>query len=775
MPTITLINKKEKLDGSVRKRVFDMLSKLQENDASVGAHVEPIKNAVDPRIRSVRVNDQYRSLVFKIDGGAETHYVYVGTYNHDDAYATAAQLTLRVNPVNGVLSLVREQGAVLDTALAAEKAQQEQIAAARAKAVAAEASAPEAATSSSPSPDSPTPEAPTPVFDESGITAEVLANELGIELTVAAPALAAETLAQLESVLSEAAPWERDALLGLAVGYTIEQVRAELDLGADTPDDDEFVRAVTRPASSMQFTYLGDSRASKDVMRDIIESGDFEAWTTFLHPTQRILATRSRNGSWRVSGGAGTGKTVVALHRTKALVDGTITGPGPDGNVPRVLLTTFTKVLAASLGRQLSVLDPDLPRAKAVGDPGVFVAGIDQIAMSVLRNATADQLREASNLVLGSPLQSMPSPLGDQEDRELWIEAADRTIDAPEGPTSSPEFLRGELESVILTQGITAKAEYLKANRSGRGTPLNRKARSSVWSVIESYLAITRRERRQTFPVLGCLSAAVLDLRADAGGNRLVDHVVVDEAQDFHVGHWRLLRAVVADSANDLFIAEDGHQRIYGRPTRLSQYGINIVGRATRLTLNYRTTAENLGFAMSILHGDTFVDTEGEADSTEGYRSARSGPVPRVSRAQTLSGELDIAETHIRDWFTVDPNASIGVLTHNRRDVGRIIDGLESRGITVTSGEGSGVHVLTMHSSKGMEFTHVVLARVSEGTLPAPYGARGLTDEDREQLLRRERSLLYVASSRARDQLVVTTGERPSSLLPEGAITEAAS
>ena len=124
MATITLINKKENLDGSLRKRVFDMLSKLQADDTSVGAHVEPIKNAVDNRIRSVRVNDKFRALVFRIDGGAETHYVYVGTFPHDDAYDAAAAMQLRVNPVNGVLTLVREQAAALDAKVAAEQAKQ---------------------------------------------------------------------------------------------------------------------------------------------------------------------------------------------------------------------------------------------------------------------------------------------------------------------------------------------------------------------------------------------------------------------------------------------------------------------------------------------------------------------------------------------------------------------------------------------------------------------------------------------------------------------------
>lgn len=781
MATITLINKKENLDGSLRKRVFDMLSKLQTDDTAFGAHVEPIKNAVDDRIRSVRVNDKFRSLVFRIDGGAETHYVYVGTYQHDDAYDVAASMQLRVNPVNGVLTLVREQTARLDAERAAAETKAEETARAADKAEKAAAGGDSAAAVDAPKVAEPAEVSLAPPFADSGITVNVLRQELGIDPSVSTRALAATTLAQLEAEVAHAAPWERDALLGLAVGYTIDQVRDELALASDdTPEvddttQDDFVRAVTKPASKMQFTYLGGSPDATDVMREIIESGDFEAWTTFLHPTQRVLATRYRNGSWRVSGGAGTGKTVVALHRTKALVDGTINGQGVDGVPPRVLLTTFTKVLAASLSRQLSVLDTDLPRASTPGEPGICVFGIDQTTMAVLRRATPSQLASASPKVLGESLPTVPSPLSDQDDREMWFEAIDRASVRPEGGAATPEFLRGEFETVVLAQKITTKAGYLKADRAGRGTPLNRKARAAVWSVIESYLAIARRENKHTFPVLGSLAAAVLDDVAAAGGGRLLDHAVVDEAQDFHVGHWRLLRSLVADGPNDLFIAEDGHQRIYGRPTRLSHYGISIVGRATKLTLNYRTTAENLGFAMNILAGETFVDTEGDPDSTHGYRSARSGPTPQVASAMTLAGELDVAESHIREWVQNDDGASIGVLTHNRRDVDRIIDGLESRGIVIASGEGPGVHVTTMHSSKGMEFTHVILARVSEGTVPAPLRNRGLTEDDSTHLLRRERSLLYVAASRARDQLVVTTGEQPSSLLPVTALARVAS
>src|SRR5699024_7023794 len=154
------------------------------------------------------------------------------------------------------------------------------------------------------------------------------------------------------------------------------------------------------------------------------------------------------------------------------------------------------------------------------------------------------------------------------------------------------------------------------------------------------------------------------------------------------------------------------------------------------LTLNYRTTAENLGFAMGILEGETFVDVDGEADSVGGYRSARSGPAPRVGNAPTLGGELDIAEEHIRAWLKDGENASIGVLTNNMRDVDGLIDGRESRGIDLRAGEGPGRHGLTRPPSKGMEFTRVGLARSAEGPVPA-QARHGLTAEDLEHLRRR--------------------------------------
>ena len=72
---------------------------------------------------------------------------------------------------------------------------------------------------------------------------------------------------------------------------------------------------------------------------------------------------------------------------------------------------------------------------------------------------------------------------------------------------------------------------------------------------------------------------------------------------------------------------------------------------------------------------------------------------------------------------------------------------------------------MTMHTAKGMEFSRVVLFDVSDGAFPPPWAYKGVPEEDKPDKDRQFRSLLYVAASRARDELVVTWKGAPSALL----------
>jgi superfamily I DNA/RNA helicase len=275
-----------------------------------------------------------------------------------------------------------------------------------------------------------------------------------------------------------------------------------------------------------------------------------------------------------------------------------------------------------------------------------------------------------------------------------------------------------------------------------------------------------------SFPEVLALAAQALRVRTENDGSYLADHVIVDEAQDLHATHWAMLRALVPESPNDLFIAEDSHQRIYGSPIVLSRFGIKIVGRSRRLTLNYRTTAQNLRFAMGVLSGADYADLEQGEEKTSDYRSARNGPTPELIACESQVAELDTVAAKIKSWLDdedVEPE-SIAVLVRSQDERDRFVRGLGERGVTVravdrnaaTSGQPL---VMTMHRAKGMEFSRVILSGADDKHVPSPATFRYLPEEEKAEALLRERSLLYVASSRARDALVVTWSGKRSELL----------
>jgi superfamily I DNA/RNA helicase len=236
--------------------------------------------------------------------------------------------------------------------------------------------------------------------------------------------------------------------------------------------------------------------------------------------------------------------------------------------------------------------------------------------------------------------------------------------------------------------------------------------------------------------------------------------VLVDEGQDLSPTHWQMLRALVADGEDDLFIAEDSHQRIYGNRIVLSRYGIKIVGRSQRLTLNYRTTAQNLRYAMAMLDGGDYVDLEDQEEAT-GYRSARSGPAPKVETVESLAAELDTIADRIRSWL--DSGATpetIAVLVPDKFQRERVVNALNERGIPARAvdrdrpAEGR-VLVMTMYRAKGMEFAKVVLADAGFRSTAEQARLDGLDDAERHDAELRARSLIYVAATRARDELAV--------------------
>lgn len=727
------------IDGSLKQRAWDFLTKLMEDPASPGLHIEPIKGSRDDRVRTGRVNDAYRAVMFLVAETPEPHFVLAAVAEHDRANALAERIVLTTNPVSGVLEVHEEAPARPPVAPHVE----------------------------------PTTGLPVPTDDRTGPLAGFTVAELtavGLAPAVATGAVAATDDDALLALASDPGtpPWQGDVLMALATGIPLDSVLTELEVRPGPGSGpavrgglDEVVAALERPGSKMDFVRIDDDADLRRVM-----DGPFARWRVFLHPEQQRYVNAATSGAFRLSGGAGTGKTVVALHRSRHLAR---------RSGARVVLTTFTRTLADNLSRDLRALDAGTAQVHP-GQAGVAVRGIDQLALDVLAAVPAPVRAEAGGPLLGGG--ALPSRLSDVDERAAWTDAARAAGLA--GDVARPSFLSSEYRMVVLASGITSQEAYLRVPRPGRGTRLSRAARIEVWSAVEAYRRHLALARAASFAEIAVLAARCADAWVATGARRLADSVVVDEAQDLHPGHWRLLRALVADGPDDLFVAEDSHQRIYGEKVVLSRFGIAVRGRSRRLTLNYRTTAQNLRFAVGILSGAEVHDLEDDRESTAGYRSAMTGPAPRLLACTGLTGELDAVAGTVRDWLAetdaagrslVEPG-SIGVLARTARQRDLVAQGLRDRGVsahvvaTRDTGRSDAPRLMTMHRAKGLEFSRVVLAGVGAASLPSAQVLASWSEDERADARDRERFLLYVAASRARDALVITWSGAPSPFLP---------
>lgn len=730
MPQVILaVSKGGEHDGSIEKQTMKFLYKLHGNDAQPGLHIEPIHGSVDARVRTGRVTQMYRAVLFKVQGsGNDAHYIFTGVWPHDEAIAIAQKARLTVNPVNGTTEMI----------LASETDGSPQ---APVYGYIQAVAAPEPVASAAPQ---------TSLLESvsAGTTVNTLIEVLGIEPRLAASAMAATTDDAVIDLAADAVEWQGMALLDLAAGKTIAGVRASLGLDQQTAEevgdeDEKILAGLKTPAAQMQFAWIED----QEELRLVIEGGDFAKWRVFLHPEQRRYVEGTWNGPFRLSGGAGTGKTVVLLHRARMLAR-------RDPNA-RVVLTTFTRNLAADMRRNLQLLDAELPLADKLSQPGVFVTGLDSAAAAVRNAATADAVAAAVERVLGvGGNRALQRPTNASNG---WKEAIESAGGGLTESLRSPAFFEAEYSLVVLPGRILTKDAYLRVRRPGRGTALNRAERSAVWDVVSSYRASAAVEGVADFPEVVALATELLE----ASGARPADHVLVDEGQDLAPGQWQLVRALAAEGVDDLFIAEDSQQRIYGQRVVLGRYGIKIVGRSRRLSLNYRTTQQVLRFATGVLEGVPTFDLDEEVTDAAGYRSARSGPVPRRVAASSLTEELQAAASQVQEWIDAGvAEETIGILVRDQRSADQVARGLEDRGVTVRqvtrmAARAKSPQLMTMHRAKGMEFSRVLIFGAEADLMPAAYLLKGVPEGEREDVLLRERALFYVAATRARDELVV--------------------
>ena len=824
MPTILLPSSKTKdattKDPSLRAKIGPFISKLSAMTTSSGLHLEPIRGARDRRVRTARVTDFYRAVLFELTADGEVVYVIHGIWPHDEAIKIAESITVHVNPRNGITEVinvgdligldphaVEEARRTAQAELAAAQREADEIAreAARIQTANAEARRRNEEARGSDADSAPT-QAPgtepvsatdgargeggraagtaagavtvpgavvapsrdkAPVWPD-GLTVEMLHDELGINVRLGAAALAAQRESQLLDLVSTArVSWQGEALLNLATGATIEEIREDFglrpsrDIVAEPTDADLIAGLRTRAARST-FTWL----ESDEDLRRAIEGLSFAEWQLFLHPQQRALVERRANGPMRVSGGAGTGKTVIAVHRAVELAKRDAAG----GLEPQILLTTYTRNLADDLRRQIAQLEPRLSFTERMSESGVMVSGLDRVARMILQQAGA-RISPIAQEVIGQPQTRVLTYPKDNVWQEVLTLMGD---ELPEGLRSA-DFLESEYELIVLPQRVTTLKQYLRVRRPGRGVALDRSKRAAVWKAMERYRDRSTDLGVTSFDEQLALAAAWLDHEAALGTPRPFRHVLVDEAQDLTPAHLQLLRALVEPGPDDLFLAEDSHQRIYGKKITLSHYGIQVRGRSRRLTRNYRTTRQNLDVAFGILDPGTYEDMEGQAEEHR-YVSPRSGPEPLLLHAADRADELGKAAELLRVWLEQDRGSedsapeTIAILVRDRYQRDAVVNGLAQHGVEVravdreAAGRGRPV-VMTMHRAKGLEFRKVLLFDVSRNAIPRSLRNQQYSEADRDDALLRERSLLYVAATRARDQLAISWSGEASPLI----------
>ncbi len=674
-----------KLPAKVHGKVMKWAIQFQADPTSSGINYENIQGARDPNLKSVRLDVDWRGIVFKPNSGDVYVLLYID--HHDAAYRWAENRKLTINPVTGAMQLVTL----------------EQVQAPPAVMPVAE---PEVA------PDAPQPIAAPAIF--AGLTDQQLMS-LGVpaELLELVKTLTDEDA--LDKVQSRLPVEAYEGLFLVAAGDTVSQVLVARETRVDRAiDTEDFAAALVTPESQSRFVVVSDDEALMAIL-----NAPLAQWRVFLHPTQHKLSMGDRSGAVRVLGGAGTGKTVLAMHRARWLAENR-TQPGQ-----KVLFTTFTKNLATDIEHNLKTLCGASILAK------LEVTNLDAWVHGFMRSRKLEH-RIVYDRKQDGALQAWQSALA----------VRDTSLDLSES------FYAQELEQVVLAQGITTLDEYRTARRTGRGVVLSRAKRDSVWPVFEEYRGqLTSRKLKEVDDAYREVAGVLLAEQQTSASP--YSAIVVDETQDFGPQALRLLRAMIPLGANDLFFVGDGHQRIYSRhKAAMSKCGIDIRGRSKKLYINYRTTDEIRRQAVALLEGVEIDDLDDGYDESKRYRSLSHGPTPVVANLNGLEEAFAQVKQFLSAWqpdvaATSELTFCVVASSEKNRDaLGHLLQQAGVRTVAITAqsnhtDERGVVYLSTMHRAKGLEFDCVAVVA------PKSYSndsAEGST----------KRQLLYVALTRAK-------------------------
>jgi len=670
-----------KLTAQEQKAVKMTAFDLQMDPSSPGLSFHKLDRVKDPNFWSVRVNADIRLIVHRT--GANLLLVYVD--HHDDAYRWAARRKIERHPTTGAMQLVEIRERIVEADPASENR--------------------------------PRADALSPEVSRLSAGARLFGNLRKYELMAFGvpedwvDAVRDATEDTLFDVIAHLPQEAQEALLKLAVGEKPEVPEPAI------ADADPFAH----PDAQRRFRVL-------DNADELARALDYpwEKWAVFLHPEQRRFAERQYSGPARVSGSAGTGKTVVALHRAVHLAR-------RDGKA-RILLTTFSAALANALKRKLSQLtgnEPDVAK---------------RITVKSIKGVAYDLHAE----LFGQPNIASPTLI-----RSL-LEQAASSVD---GHGFSQPFLAAEWSEIVDAWQIDNWENYRDVSRLGRKTRIGGKQRETLWTIFADMRARLAARHVSTWAdVFGRLTAHYRKT-----GRPPFDHAIVDEAQDLGVAEARFLCVAVGDTSEGLFFSGDLGQRIFQQPFSWRALGIDIRGRSHTLRINYRTSHQIRSQADRLLPASV-ADVDGNNESRAGTISVFDGADPEILVFDSLDAECEaVAEwLRLRHAEGVLPH-EIGVFVRSQPQLTRARAALRHASVPfvelsdkVETEEGKAA-LSTMHLAKGLEFRAVAVMACDDEVLPLQERVEAIADlADLEDVYNTERHLLYVACTRARDHLLIS-------------------
>ena len=674
------------LTGDEQKAVKTTAFDLQLNPANPGMSFHKLDKAKDKNFWSVRVGRDIRLIVHKSEGSLLLCYVD----HHDGAYHWAERRKLKTHPKTGAAQFVEIRETVQEIVVPSY--------------VESKAAKPEAA--------------------KRLLFANLQDDEL---LGYGVPA---EWLGDVRQA-------SEDSLLVLADRLPGEAAEALLELATGGKPR---VTAPGTPAIN-PFDHPDAQRRFR-VMSNVEELGralefPWDKWSIFLHPDQRQFVERTYSGPARISGSAGTGKTIVAVHRAVFLAR---TNPNT-----RVLLTTFSHILANALRTKLRRLISNEPRL-------------------------AERLEVHSINAIGGRLYKTHFGQANLAPNQLIIELLSAASKEVPNQKFSAHFLLAEWEQVVDAWQLDTWESYRDVVRLGRKTRLPEPQRQVLWQIFEKVRAGLDSRKMITLSQMFTKLAATI--REDK--NAPFDFVVVDEAQDVGVAHMRFLAAIGAHRPDALFFAGDLGQRIFQQPFSWLALGVDIRGRSRNLRVNYRTSHQIRTQADRLL-GPEVSDTDGNTEHRADTVSVFNGPPPDI---RTFNNQQDEA-TAVAEWISARAKEGIapheiGVFVRSVAELERARAAVQQAGMSfkilddnveTTSGH---VSISTMHLAKGLEFRAVAVTGCDDEVIPLQERIQSISDDaDLEEVYNTERHLLYVACTRARDHLLVTSVEPASEFLDD--------